>query len=79
MTDCLQASDDMAYCGESYTGECVPASVGTRGFSVLLLFLQIVQELSEHEHPEGADVGVHSASLGHFGTILGSIQRVIRS
>ena len=66
-------------CGESYTGEGVPASAEARVVSFLLLFLQIVQQLPKHKHPESTDMGVHSASLGRFGTILGSIQRVIRS
>jgi hypothetical protein len=47
--------------------------------SCLLAFLlQIIQQLPEHEHPESTDMGVHSASFGRFGSILGSIQRVIR-
>jgi hypothetical protein len=41
--------------------------------------LQIIQQLPEHEHPESTDMGVHWASLGRFGTIVGSIQRVNRS
>jgi len=57
----------------------MPASVAARVFRMLLLFLQVIQQLPEHEHPESTDMGVHSASLGHFGSILGSIQRVIWS
>jgi hypothetical protein len=52
---------------------------GLRTVSCLLAFLlQIIQQLPEHEHPESTEMGVHLASLGHFGTILGSIQRVNR-
>ena len=46
---------------------------------LLAFLLQIIQRLPEHEHPEVTNVGVHSASLGHFGTILGAMQRVNRS
>ena len=50
-----------------------------RSVSCLLAFLlQIIQQLPEHEHPESTDIGVHWASLGRFGSILGSIQRVDR-
>jgi hypothetical protein len=45
------------FCGESYTGECLQASVGADVFRLLLLFLQIIQQLPEHEHPEGTDMG----------------------
>jgi hypothetical protein len=38
----------------------------------------MIQQLPEHEHPESTDMGVHGSSLGPFGTILGSIQRVNR-
>jgi hypothetical protein len=51
-----------------------------KSVNCLLAFLfQIIKQLPEHEHPESTDLGVHSASFGHFGTILGSIQRVNRS
>jgi hypothetical protein len=51
---------------------------GLRTVSCLLAFLlQIIQQLPKHKQPEGTDLGIHSASLGRFGSILGSIQRVI--
>ena len=71
--------------GFGYVASLIPVSVcqqlsELRSVSCLLAFLlQIIQQLPEHEHPESTDMGVHWASLGRFGTIVGSIQRVNRS
>jgi hypothetical protein len=40
--------------------------------------VQIIQQLARDELRERTDVRVHWTSVGQFGTILGSIQRVNR-
>ena len=50
-----------------------------RSESCLLAFLlEMIQQLPKYEHPESSEVGVHWSSLGRFGSIVGSIQRVNR-
>jgi hypothetical protein len=84
ITQCRAANPIDLATGVVLMASLIPVSAcqevsGLRTASCLLAFLlQIIQQLPEHEHPESTDMGVHSASLGQFGSSVGSIQRVIR-